>query len=329
LKTFQIYKSYNELPKSWDDLLSHDIFLQASYLQALEKASPSNIQLFYIGVLLDDELIGVAIIQRVQLYLKDMFRKTSVSCIKTFFRDIVSRVLKGNVLVVGNLTHTGQHALYFDKRKVSQKDFLEFIFQGLQVLIKEIREIQSKKIRAVIVKDFFTDHGIIDDKSIFKAHKLYEVIVQPNMILPVREHWSSMDHYIQDLNKKYRDRYKRARRKLDGIVSRELDIETISKQSKKLHELYLNVSNNAKFNTFILPENHFYCLKKQLNDNFKVFGYYLNDEIVGFYTLIINGKHLETYFLGYDAEHQYPNQLYLNMLYCKLPLKPNCLKVEK
>ena len=53
----------------------------------------------------------------------------------------------------------------------------------------------------------------------------------------------------------------------------------------------------------------------QLQDGFRVFGYYLNEELIGFFTLILNGKHLETYFLGYDAEHQYQNQLYLNMLY--------------
>ena len=35
----------------------------------------------------------------------------------------------------------------------------------------------------------------------------------------------------------------------------------------------------------------------------------------GSITLILNGKNLETYFLGYDKAHQYPNQLYLNMLY--------------
>jgi hypothetical protein len=56
-------------------------------------------------------------------------------------------------------------------------------------------------------------------------------------------------------------------------------------------------------------------LKRELNTNFKVFGYYLDDTLIGFYTLILNGNILETYFLGYDESHQYQNQLYLNMLY--------------
>lgn len=37
--------------------------------------------------------------------------------------------------------------------------------------------------------------------------------------------------------------------------------------------------------------------------------------MIGFFTLILNNKTLETYFLGYGAAHQYRRQLYLNMLY--------------
>ncbi|WP_242134108.1 GNAT family N-acetyltransferase [Aestuariivivens marinum] len=315
LKTFRIYKSYEELPEAWDDLVGHDIFLQANYLEALENATPNNIQLFYIGVFKKDMLVGIAIIQRVQFYLKDMFRKNTMSYIKELFREIVSRVLKGNVLVIGNLMHTGQHALYYNDSQIVQADFFNTLFQGLDELIQTIKKKHDKKIRAIIAKDFFTDDIILEDKSTFRNHKLHEVIVQPNMILPLRDHWHTNKDYINTLNKKYRDRYKRAKKKFGAITSKELDIDSIHEKSKTLHELYLNVSNNAKFNTFILPENHFYSLKLKLNDNFKVFGYFLNKDLIGFYTLIINGKQLETYFLGYDEEHQYPNQLYLNMLY--------------
>ena len=48
---------------------------------------------------------------------------------------------------------------------------------------------------------------------------------------------------------------------------------------------------------------------------FRVYAYYLDNQIVGFYTLILNNKSLETYFLGYDSQYQSKHQLYLNMLY--------------
>ncbi len=315
MRTYQIYQSYKNLPENWNCLVAHDIFLQSDYLRALEEASPENIQLFYVGVFNEEDLIGVAIIQRVQLYLKDMFRKTKVSCLKEWIQDAVSKILKGNILVVGNLTHTGQHGLFFQDEKISQSAFLNVTFDALTEIKQQIRENQNKKIRAIMLKDYFLDDAIHEENTFFNSHKLYKVSMQPNMVMSVRQDWQFVDDYTTSLTRKYRTRYKRALKKLGAIKSVELDLESIQNNSKRLHELYLNVSNNAKFNTFLLPENHFYSLKLQLKDNFKVFGYYLNDKLVGFYTLILNNKNLETYFLGYDTEHQYPNQLYLNMLY--------------
>lgn len=315
LKTHQIYYSHHELPEVWDSIVNHDIFLQSNYLKAIKIASPNNIQWFYVGVFNDAELVGIAIIQRVQLYLKDMFRQTKVSCFKEFFRALVSKIVKGNVLVVGNLTHTGQHGVFFQQDKITQTDYLHVVYEAIDELIKNIKHNQQKNIRAVMFKDYYEEDIIHNEADFFNKHQLHKVTVQPNMVMPIKPSWVLNEDYIKDFNKKYRDRYKRAKKKLGGIVCSELDIHTIKRQSGKLYGLYLNVSNNAKFNTFFLPENHFYSLKLQLNDNFKVFGYYLDDELVGFYTLILNGKHLETYFLGYDEKHQYPNQLYLNMLY--------------
>ncbi|MDO5969173.1 GNAT family N-acetyltransferase [Flavivirga aquimarina] len=313
--TSHIYHSANNLPKGWDAFVKHDIFLHVNYLKALEEASPNNIQLFYIGVFSDDLLVGVAIVQRVQLYLKDMFRKTQVSCIKELFQEIVSKILKGNILVIGNLTQTGQHGVYFNKEHISQFTYLECVFNAIGDIKKEIKETQKKKIRAIMFKDYFLDDTIHKEKSFFSSHKLYKVLVQPNMIMKIQPTWEVFDDYTAYMTKKYRTRYRRAKKKLGSIECHELDLETIKNDSNKLYHLYLNVSNNAKFNTFLLPENHFYSLKFYLKENFKVFGYYLNDKLVGFFTLIVNNENLETYFLGYDAEHQYSNQLYLNMLY--------------
>ncbi|ULC59720.1 GNAT family N-acetyltransferase [Flaviramulus sp. BrNp1-15] len=312
---YKIYNTYKNLPENWNDLVQHDVFLQSQYLQALEDASPENIQLFYVGVFKNKVLTGVAIIQRVQLYLKDMFRDTKVSCVKTYFQDLVSKVLKGNILVVGNLTHTGQHGLFFLKDELTQTQFFEAIFSALSDIKETIKTNQNKKIRAVSLKDFFVNDSIHNNKSVFDSAKLNKVFVQPNMILDIKPEWSNIQDYTTSLTKKYRDRYKRARKKLNSIKPVELSLEDIEKHNEELHELYMNVSNNAKFNTFLLPKNHFYSLKQLLGENFKVFGYYLKDSLVGFYTLILNNKAVETYFLGYDCEHQYPNQLYLNMLY--------------
>jgi hypothetical protein len=312
---FKIFNSFKQLPPEWDAFVAHDIFLQTSYFQALELASPKNISMNYVGVFEGETLIGIAIIQRVELYLKDMFRNETDSLFVEIFKNTVSKLLKGNLLVAGNLTHTGQHGLYFNVNEVSQKEFLLRVYQAILQLKKEIKIKDNKRIRMIMLKDFFHDDSIHKESNLFTENQIHKVVVQPNMIMDVKSEWNHFEDYLTHLSKKYRDRYKTARKKAKNVQKRELGLEDIKENSKLLHELYKNVSDHAKVNTFILPENHFYSFKNHLKENFKVFGYYLDNQLIGFYSLILNGKALETYFLGYDSKHQYANQLYLNMLY--------------
>ena len=312
---YKIYTSYKELPKSWNILATNDIFLQADYLKALEEASPTTISLYYVGVFSSDELVGVSIIQRVEIYAKDVFRSYNSSILKEFFKSSISKILKGNILVIGNLTHTGQHGLLYKKEKISQSEYLDTLFKSTIQLKKNIKQNIKKNIRIIMLKDFFLDDSIHLEKEFFKSHQLNKVFVQPNMIMNVKPSWLTFHDYYDSFNKKYKRRYKTARKKFNSTVVQEMDLESIHSNLKLMYALYLNVSNNAKVNTFILPENHFYIFKKHLKERFKVFGYFLDNKLVGFYTLIINNASLETYFLGYDDEHQYKNQLYLNMLY--------------
>jgi hypothetical protein len=313
---FKSYKSVENLPsEAWNSLVPHDIFLQTRYLEAASKALPKTISMCYIGVFKDENLVGIAIIQRVQLYLSDMFRHDESTRLKDFVRDLLSKVLKGNILVVGNLTHTGQHGVYCDYNQISQKQFLDILFKAVLSLQKEIKFEFNKTIRLILFKDYFQKDLIDLDEKLFESNKFHKVLVQPNMIMKIKENWFSKEDYVINMTTKYRARYKRAIKKRKDILTKELNLNDLKKESKTLYNLYKNVSKNAAFNTFVLPENHFWSLKEYLEEDFKVFGYYLDNQLIGFYSLIVNNTALETYFLGYDSEHQHTNQLYLNMLY--------------
>ena len=312
---FKIFNNSNELPSNWNTLVSRDLFLQKHYLSALEKASPDNISLYYLGFYYNSELIGVAIVQRVQLYLNDIFRNNNDSCFRERFKSMVSKVLKGNILVVGNLTHTGQHAIYFNTKLISNSDLFEALTKALHDIKKNIKKTYNKTIRAYLIKDFFeTDKQLLNTNQL-ESLNYHELVVQPNMVLDIKPNWLEFTDYTKDLTKKYRDRYKSARKKAKPIEKRELNTIEVQNESETLYSLYKNISDHAKINTFILPKNHFSEFKAQLEKSFRVFGYYYNNKLVGFYTLILNNKSLETYFLGYDSQYQNKHQLYLNMLY--------------
>ncbi|WP_299883516.1 GNAT family N-acetyltransferase [uncultured Lacinutrix sp.] len=312
---FKIYNTSNAIPSQWNALPNNDLFLKTEFLKALECSCPKNITPYYIGVFKTKKLVGISIVQRVQMYLDDAFRNNKDSFITRKVKQIVSKIVRGNALVVGNLMHTGQHGLFFLEEELSYSSFLDVIDDAIIDLKKEIKEQYKKKIRIIAFKDYFEDDAIHNNQDFFKKHNLYKVQVQPNMIFHIHEQWHTIEDYKKAFTKKYRQRFNSAKNKSKAIVKRELDLETIRLNETKLYTLYKNVSDNARVNSFILNEKHFSYLKEHLQDNLKLFGYFLNNELIGFYTLILNNNMLETYFLGYDKVLQQKHKIYLNMLF--------------
>ena len=312
---FKLYHSTSDLPGSWDALPIQDAFLKTPFLRALEVSSPANISTYFLGIFNSEVLVGIAVIQRVEMYFDDVFRKTSNKFFKRCGKFLISKIVKGNALIVGNLMHTGQHGLYFNSESITQEVFLDQVSEGVQALTKTVKKQFNKKIRIIGFKDYFEDDSFHTSNGFFRKEKLYKAQVQPNMIFEVRSDWSSPQEYITAFNKKYRRRYKTARKKSQDIECKEFDLDDVGNFSNEIYKLYENVSDNAGVNSFKLHNNHFYQLKKELNDNFKIYGYFLGERLIGFYSFIKNHNKLETYFLGYNQELQHHYQMYLNMLF--------------
>jgi hypothetical protein len=312
---FKLYNSENDLPDSWDVLPVKDLFLKRPFLKGLEQSSPSNISTYFLGVFSSEILVGIAIIQRVEMYVDDVFRKTSNLFFKRCGKVLISKIVKGNALIVGNLMHTGQHGFYFNSEYITQDQFLDCVSEGLHTLTKQIKTEHNKKIRIIGFKDYFEDDAIHGSEAFFRREKLYRAQVQPNMIFDINSSWTSPEDYVAAFKKKYRSRYRTAQKKSTTIERKALSLDEVSALSSQLYQLYENVSDNAGVNSFKLHNKHFYNLKLELKEDFKVFGYFMDNQLVGFYTLILNHSKLETYFLGYNQELQHNHQMYLNMLF--------------
>ena len=103
---------------------------------------------------------------------------------------------------------------------------------------------------------------------------MYEFNTQPNMIFKLKKEWVTNDDYVAAFSKRYRDQYKRAHKKFEGIETRELLLDDIIQLEIRIYELYYHVAKNAPFNTFFLAKNHFSSFKKQCGERFIVIGYY-------------------------------------------------------
>lgn len=305
--TFKIFNSTTELPINWNIVIGQqNIMLSEEYFSVLEESKPINMKYCFVGFFSDEELIGGALFQYLSFIEHKSFQKGEILC---SLRNFLARQLSKDVMVLGNNMLTGQNGFYFDTSKIPTEKailLLNEASQNIQAILGKTSLIIYKDYQKSFLKNF-------EKEQKFKT--FYRFSVQPNMILNLKTEWNCFEDYSNDLSKKYRARLKSAKKKIEGIQKRELDIELIKKYQNEMNILYQNVAENAPFNTFFLTKNHFESMKQNLNDNFKVFGYFMNDKLIGFFSLILNNNDIDTYFLGYDKEIQKEKQIYLNMLF--------------
>ncbi|WP_223560230.1 8-amino-7-oxononanoate synthase [Chryseobacterium lathyri] len=301
----KIYNSVSDLPSQWNSVIGNrNIMLSKEYFNILESSGPANMDCYYAGFFYNDDLIGGALFQYLNFQNHVTFQKNEVwGNIRNFF----ARKFSKDVMILGNNMLTGQNGFYFDAAKITFEQVVSLLDRAVQKMQKDIR-----KTSLIIYKDYqFNFVNYFQSKN----HQPYfRFSVQPNMILKINESWTVYEDYLNDFSKKYRTRARSARKKFENIEKHEMNLGEIQKHQDEMNILYQNVAENAPFNTFFLAEHHFECMKKNINKNFKVFGYFLNQKLIGFYTLILNNQDIDTYFLGYDKEIQKERQLYLNML---------------
>jgi hypothetical protein len=266
-------------------------------------------QCHLIGIYNKNELVGIALTQFLNLNLLNSFGERD-NCIKSAIRNFVFKNYCSHVLFIGNNMLTGQNAFAITNA-ISTTEMIEVLKLAVDELKNKFKK-QKTSVHLTVFKDFDTKSS---DELRSALEGYYKFTTQPNMLFSIPKQWQKEEDYITALSKKYRDQHKRARKKIAAIEKRKLSCEEIKMYENTINELYHHVAKNAPFNTFFLAENHFCEFKKILDDKFLFYGYFLNNKMIGFNTLVKNGKVMDTYFLGYDDTIQREKMLYLNMLY--------------
>jgi len=308
--SLKIYSSVSQLPKEWSNLSDDNVFLSQNYLEILEKSAPKNMDCWFVGFFKNDSLIGICLSQFLNLNELESFGDRD-KCVKITVRNFIFKKFSSHVLFIGNNMLTGQNCYSFlnqiDKKTIPN------LLKEAALKLKDFYKNKGVKIHLTTYKDLDLDTAMLFKSNGFQ--KNYQFSTQPNMVFEVSENWKEEQDYIDNLSKKYRDQYKRSHKKIEGVEKRKMSLEEIKANENIIYDLYFHVAKNAPFNTFFLSKNHFSFFKEMLKDNFFFYGYFIDNQIIGFNTLIRNGKVLDTYFLGYDDKIQKDKMLYLNMLY--------------
>ncbi len=323
--TLRIFKSVNELPADWETAQPpHNIYLHRPILSTIEEAPPKGITPCYLLFYKNNKPVGVAYCQVTNFNTDQTVQdkdgnKEKPALIKSLTSSVkgyLARQFEYNLLVCGNLLFTGEHGFYFDKKTVNRKTSITLIEDAMDVT-QQFWKRQNLKIDGIFIKDLEEnpdDNGHYDFKKDLASRKYREFLFHPNMVLPIRPNWKTFDDYMADISSKYKVRARKAFKRGSPLKKVQLTEEDLKKNVDRLYELYKNVMSSAGFNMVVLHENYIVKLKENLGDDFRVTGYYLDGELIGYRTNITNFGEMEAHFLGYDQRFNKEYQLYMNML---------------
>lgn len=330
---YSYFRSIEAAGADWDTAApAQDIFLRREYLAILESNPPVGMRFGYLVFYRDEEPVGVALCQ-IKFFkgddnINELDQPVKDPCffggLAKWFKRWVAGKMAADILICGNMLLTGEHGYWFDYQKISPEKAVLLLEKALNDVIRT-SERDGVKMPVILVKDLAPERR--DQGQILVNKGFVEFDIQPNMVLklPFRD----FDEYLSAMSTKYRTRAKRAFKKADGMIKKELALVDIQRELPRMYALYCEIANNAGFNMVDLNEQYLPALKRDLPERFRLFGYYLDNQLVAFFTTIRNGDELEAHFLGYDKTLNHDYQLYLNILYdiVRVALESGCHSV--
>lgn len=274
-------------------------FLSITFKKAFEESHQQNIRhLFY---LLDNQVAGYA--QEFHLNGKKIYAYQKRNLLVRGIVSIILYVLKIKVVGLGNGLLTNVENVISKNRHANN----QFVVSLIEKISRE------RNISKFIIPDhFFSALGLENPKTAIPA--LIKVEVEEDMVLPIKPQWKRFNDYTQSLKKKYKVRQK-------GVIkkSQEIDIKLLSKvdlkaYEKTIQELFFNVQGKSSFGAVSFNTNIFQQLIELAVPKCKVYGYFLNEKMIGFSSEIEDNTNLYSYFIGLDYQYNKSHRLYERIL---------------
>lgn len=297
----------------WDALAQPaSVFLSSAYLRALDEGSAA-IACFHVVFTVQKKVVGIAAFQLVTAeQLAFEHHENGQSVMRQVARKIMTH---GNermrVLVLGNSFATGEHAFAFDQR-IAVNDQIKLVVEAAAA-IRQSCEDTGEKVQGTLIKDFF--EGAFSNEKPFKSARYASVASSPNNLMPVLAEWRNFDDYLHALISKYRTKAKAALKRAEDLEIRALNRTEITAHAAQLHQLYLNVRARADFKLGELGPESLPLFAKYMPNDFALYGYFFEGQLVGFQTTFRNGKCLDAHFVGINYALNASLGIYPRMLY--------------
>lgn len=302
---FETYSEYSEVADIWSSILPANHHLSFPDISATENSKPADIEFRYVNIIRDSEIIGVMYLQCLNFNSKHYnhgifdrpFLKHLKECIKKHELQL---------LICGNLFRVNFQGFYFKK-----KEDRNLIFDCLQLYRKEIKS--NKNFCGILLKDCAREFNPVQ----FTCYKFNSFKQDLTMELSIRNEWNDFNGYIESLTRKYRQRANKIRISAESIRKVDMSAELLQIEEDRINSLYLNIVKKQSVALGILNAEYFKQMKISLGEQFKVVGYYKEDQLLAFSSYIYypHKNKMEIHYIGLDYSFNSEFNLYFNILF--------------
>lgn len=319
-------------PALWDAVVGgQSWFFSRDYLEMLESVPPSCLKPRY-GLISDEHGPVAAVVMQWTELERDRMRPIPgtvpepVTGKRAMLKKLLGKAaadsgamligkLSERVLVCGNLLSYGMHAV-----AMSAEVSPDAVWPAVAELLYRVRRADKLVGQAgfIMIKDV-TD-AETQAVGVLQGLSYRRVETEPNMLLTLAPGWKNHDDYLASLASKYRSSVrKQILEPLHeaGLMLRAFDPDEIP--ASRLHELYLQVHENAGFRPFTLHEDYFGAFARAAGDKVRHQGVFDRDgKLLGFIVTLLDGETAVAYHIGFDREASARHPLYLGLLHASI-----------
>jgi predicted N-acyltransferase len=311
--TALFFSAIDEIPSQiWEVLgCKKNSYFHPNFLKSLEKNHPKIIFSYIVLVDNQKQPTAFASLKIIDFYVNSI--KKDFPFLRNIGRKL--RVFPDKkplkLLICGNTFVSGEHGIFI-KEEENKKAIIKELAESINHFVNSNKKLK-KQIDAFLLKDYAKESLSITNE--LKKFNYHAFSVEPNMKLELQENWHTFDDYLDAIKTKFRVKAKKAFALSASLRIEEVTLNNIPQKLPKMTTLYEKVASNAGFNLVDFNLETYKDLKEKLSDNYILKTFWLDAEIVGFISGIINNSSLDAHFVGIDYQLNRTHAIYQRMLY--------------
>ncbi len=259
-------------------------------------------------VLVDKEMryLGICYFQIVAFRGEMLYKY--VSNAKKLIKLVLEKSLSlidSKIIALGNLIFTCESGVYFCD-EINEIDKRVYV----QEMISKVEEPYSCKTVGILISE-----ELNSENYPFYKKSGFEIFEVENKMIYKTAPYESFESYQNALTSKYRIRKNKIYKLNEHTEVIAIDKSNFELYENEIQKLFNNVLDRSKFKLMNLNSNYFKTFLEQEPRVFKLEGYLIQNQLVGFISYFEFEKDIEVHYLGLDYQKNEPYKLYNFILY--------------